>query len=184
MRLAAAAALIAGVVSLGAQPVAAAAGRPPAAARTPAPARTPAAAPASAVLLVIGPALRRHLLGLYAAFRHLPVTSIAPAAAGQALGAQLRPTGTDWAMVHWQPSARAGRQAAAGFQDGGGTGVFTRSPGGAWTLAGLGGLPAGCAVRIPGVVRRLWHLPGCLALEGRACLGCAARHRPAWPRPW
>ncbi len=162
MRAAAGAALIAGAVSLAAQPVAAAAGRPPAAARPPVP------APGSAVRLAIGPALRRHLLGLYAAFRHLPVTSIAPAAAGPALGARLRPAGPDWAMVHWQPSARAGRRAAAGFQDGGGTGVFTRSPEGAWTVAGLGGLPAGCAVRIPGVVRRLWHLPGCLALEGQS----------------
>ena len=62
--------------------------------------------------LVIGPALQRHLLVLYAAYRHVPAASIAPAASGQVLGARQR--GTDWAMVHWQPSARAGQSAAAG----------------------------------------------------------------------
>jgi len=70
--------------------------------------------------------------------------------------------------VHWQPSARAGRSAAAGFQDGGGTGVFIRRPGGGWTVAGLGGQPSGCAAGIPGAVRRLWQLPGCRALAGQA----------------
>ena len=33
-------------------------------------------------------------------------------------------------------------------------------------MAGLGGQPAGCAVRIPAAVRRLWHLSGCPAAEG------------------
>ena len=123
--------------------------------------------------LVIGPALQRHLLVLYAAYRHVPAASIAPAASGQVLGARQR--GTDWAMVHWQPSARAGQSAAAGFQDGAGTGVFTRLPGGAWAVAGLGGQPSGCTVRIPPAVRQLWRLPGCGALEGQP----VARLRPA-----
>lgn len=161
MRFAAGTALIACAVSWGSPPVAAAAGRVPLAGQA-----APAGRP-SAVRLVIGPALRAHLLRLYAAYRHIPVTSITPAASGQALGAQLPRSGAGWAMVHWQPSARAGRQAAAGFQDGGGIGIFTRAPGGAWAVAGLGGQPAGCAVRVPGAVRRLWHLPGCPALEGR-----------------
>jgi hypothetical protein len=120
----------------------------------------------AAVRLVIGPAVQRHLLRLYAASRHVPVASIAPGGPAQVLGARQR-SGTDWAMVHWQPSARAGQAAAAGFQDGAGTGIFTRRPGGAWTLAGLGGQPSGCAVRIPPAVRRLWHLPGCLAMAGQ-----------------
>jgi len=127
-----------------------------------------AAGPAPAARLAIGPAVQRHLLGLYAAYRHVPAGSVAPAGAGQVLGARLASSGTDWAMVHWQPSARAGQAAAAGFQDGGGTGVFIRRPGGAWTVAGLGGQPAGCAVPIPGAVRRLWNLPGCQALAGQA----------------
>jgi hypothetical protein len=142
-------ALVAGAASWWPQPVAAAAGQVPAA------------------RLVIGPAVQRHLLGLYAAYRHVAVSGIAPAGPGEVLGARQR-GGTDWAMIHWQPSGRAGHAAAAGFQDGAGTGVFIRPPGRAWTVAGLGGLPSGCAVHVPGAVRRLWHLPGCRALEGQA----------------
>lgn len=128
------------------QPVAAAAGQAPAA------------------RLVIGQAAQRRLLQLYAAYRHIPAASIAPAASSRVLGARLRRSGTDWAMLHWQPSARAGQDAAAGFQDGAGIGIFTRPPGAAWTLARLGGQPAGCTVSLPRAVRRLWHLPGCAGL--------------------
>jgi hypothetical protein len=110
--------------------------------------------------LALGPAVQRHLLRVYAAYRHIPADSVA-AAAGQVLGARVRGGGRDWAMVHWRPSARAGQGAVVGFQDGAGTGIFTRSPGGAWTVAGLGGQPAGCAVSLPRAVRRLWHLPSC-----------------------
>jgi hypothetical protein len=123
--LAAGAALTVGAASLLPQPVAAADGHAPAAG------------------LAIGLAAQRHLLVLYAAYRHVPASSITPAGPGQVLGARLASSGTDWAMVHWQPSARAGQTAAAGFQDGGGTGVFIRRPGAAWTVAGLGGQPAG-----------------------------------------
>jgi CHAP domain len=125
-----------------------------------------AAGPAPAVRLVVGLVVQRHLLRLFAAYRHIPLASIAAAASGQVLGGRMQRDGRQWAMVHWQPSARAGQAGVAGFQDGGGTGVFTRPPGGAWTVAGLGGQPAGCAVRIPAAVRRLWHLSGCPAAEG------------------
>jgi hypothetical protein len=141
--LCASAALISCAVSWWPQPVAAAAGQ------------------RSAARLVIGPVVQRHLLRMYAAYRHIPASSVAPAASGQVLGARLRGSGRDWVMVHWQPSARAGQGAVVGFQDGAGIGIFTRPPGGAWTVAGLGGLPAGCAVSLPGAVRRLWHLPSC-----------------------
>ena len=164
--LVAGAALTAGAASWWPQPAAAADGQA-AAARQP-------MGPAAAAPLAIGPAVQRHLLRLYAAYRHVPVSSIAPAGPGEVLGARLAGSGTDWAMVHWQPSARAGQAGAAGFQDGAGTGVFIRPAGGAWTVAGLGGQPAGCAVRIPSPVRRLWHLPGCPALEGQAVPGLRA----------
>jgi CHAP domain-containing protein len=148
VRLSAGAALIACVVSGWPQSVAAAGQGP-------------------AVSLIISPAVQSHLLRLYAAYRQLPVTSVAPAPPGRVLGARLPSSGTDWALVHVEPSARAGRQAAAGFQDGAGTGIFTRPPGGAWTVAGLGGQPSGCAVSLPRAVRRLWHLPGCRGLGGQ-----------------
>jgi CHAP domain len=128
----------------------------------------PAAAATSqapAARLVIPAAVQRHLLALYAAYRHIPVTDIAWAAPGPVLGARLRRSGEDWAMIHWEPSSRAPQRAAAGFQDGASTGIFTRALGGVWTVAGLGGEPAGCAVSIPRAVRRSWHLASCQALE-------------------
>ena len=137
----------------------------PASAATSPPGASPAQAvgPAPVGHLVIGPEMQRQLLRLFAAYRQIPLASIAAAPSGQVLGARVQRSGRDWAMVHWQPSARAGQLSGMAFQDGGGTGVFTRSPGGPWTVAGLGGQPSGCTVRIPGAVRRLWHLPGCLA---------------------
>jgi hypothetical protein len=128
----------------------------------------PAAAATSqapATRLVIRAAAQRHLLALYAAYRHIPVPDIARAAPGSVLGARLPRSGEDWAMIHWELSSRAAGRAAAGFQDGAGTAVFTRAPGGAWTVAGVGGEPAGCAVRVPQAVRRSWHLASCPALE-------------------
>jgi hypothetical protein len=124
-----------------------------------------ATGPAPAVPLVLGGALQRHLLALYAAYRHIPVTDIAPAASGQVLGALVQ-AGGEWAMIHWEPSSGAPQRAVAGFQDGGGTAIFTRVPGGVWTVAGVGGEPGACAVSIPSAVRALWRLPGCQPLEG------------------
>ena len=83
-----------------------------------------------ATRLALGPAVQRHLLRLYAAYRHIPARSVAAAAPGQVFGARVQGSGRDWAMVHWQPSARAGQGAVVGFEDGAGTGIFTRSPGG------------------------------------------------------
>ncbi len=124
-----------------------------------------ATAQAPATPLVIRPAVQRHLLALYAAYRHIPVSDIARGAPGSVVGARLQRSGEDWAMMHWEPSSGASRRAAAGFQDGAGTGIFTRASGGAWTVAGLGGEPAGCAIRVPRAVRRSWHLASCHALE-------------------
>jgi hypothetical protein len=58
-------AMIACTLSWGPQPVAAAAGRD------------------ATVRLVIAPVVQRHLLRLYAAYRNLPVTSIAPPGLGR-----------------------------------------------------------------------------------------------------
>lgn len=122
-----------------------------------------AARPVPVARLVIGAAVSRHLLGLYAAYRGIPATSIAPDRPGQVLGARLPGSGEEWAMIRWLPSSRAGLRTAAMFQDGAGRGIFTRAPGAAWTVAGLGGEPAGCAVSIPLAVRHLWHLASCPA---------------------
>jgi len=65
----------------------------------------------AAVRLAVGPAVQRHLMALYAAYRHIPVISIA-AESAQVLAARQR-YGTTWAMVRWQPSPRPCRYAAA-----------------------------------------------------------------------
>jgi len=114
---------------------------------------------------VIGPALRRHLLALYIAFRHIPAADIAGIASGSVLGAR-QPDGTEWASIGVLPSSGVPLSTLAGFQDGGRYGIFTRAPGSAWRIAGLGGQPFGCGVGLPAAVRHAWHLPSCAALAG------------------
>jgi hypothetical protein len=118
--------------------------------------RTGVSAPGS----TLSPATQRHLLTLFAKDRGIPVADIAGIAPGAVLGPQAS-SRRDWMMISFRPSADARITVELKFQDGAGTGVFTRRAGHAWTLAGLGGEPTGCAVAIPQPVRRAWHLPRC-----------------------
>jgi Fungal fucose-specific lectin len=117
------------------------------------------AAPAES--LAVSPALQRHLMTLYATYRHIPVSDIAAIPAGSARGTRISRTGADWASIGFLPSARAPQATQVGFQDGGGYGIFARAPGGRWKIAGLGGEPFGCGTSIPAQVRRAWQLARC-----------------------
>jgi len=148
-----ASAAVVGLAAAAVQPAAAAA-RPPAAAA--------ARPPAPAAPLTISPALQRELLRLYAAYRHIPVSDIAPVMPGMELAART-PGGQEWSMIHFQLVRHAPLWAMTAFQDGANTGVFTRAPGRAWAVSGLGGEPMGCAVHVPAAVRQAWHLASCPA---------------------
>jgi hypothetical protein len=115
---------------------------------------------ASGAGFTLSPATQRHLLRLFARDRGVPVADIGSIAQGAVLGPRAS-NGRDWAMISFRPVSRTPVAEALKFQDGGGTGVFARAAGHAWILAGLGGVPAGCGVRIPLTVRRAWHVPNC-----------------------
>src|SRR5579875_2780154 len=122
--------------------------------------------PATASAAVRGPVLsagtRHDLLQLYAAYRHLPVADIARTVPGSARAARRPVSGTEWAALSFQPAAGVPQAVAASFQDGAGTGVFTRAAGSSrWKMNGLGGEPLGCEARVPAIVRTRWRLPAC-----------------------
>jgi CHAP domain len=127
-------------------------------------ARAGASTPVIASRLALADSQAQRLLRMYAAYRHIPVADIAVVLPGSAQAAQVAGRGSAaWAAIRFRPSAGAPRAVQIGFQDGGGTGVFTRPAGGAWRIVGLGGEPLGCAAGLPAPVRRLWRLDGCLA---------------------
>src|SRR5215469_8843304 len=71
--------------------------------------------------------------------------------------------GTEWAIATFTPSASAGKQVAAGFQDGAATGVFVNRSG-RWRLVKTG--PYGCGAGLPAALQEAWGLanpPGCTA---------------------
>jgi len=114
--------------------------------------------------LAIGVRQQHQLLSRYAAYRHIPVRDIAPVMPGQTLAVTL-PSGREWVMIHFIAAAGAPMSVRTAFQDGAGTGIFTRAPGGAWTVAGLGAEPMGCGVKLPAAVRQTWHLANCQASQ-------------------
>ncbi len=71
--------------------------------------------------------------------------------------------GTEWAIASFSPSASASKQVTAGFQDGGGTGVF-RIQNGGWRLSGT--TLYGCGEGLPATLKQAWGLAdpaGCTA---------------------
>lgn len=132
----------------------AAPGQPEAAAATP-----PAVAGHGPALST---AVRHDLLRLYASYRHLPVADIARAVPGSGRVARRPASGAEWAALGFQPAAGVPQAVATSFQDGAGTGLFTRAAGsGTWKMTGLGGEPLGCGTRVPAVIRSRWRLSAC-----------------------
>jgi hypothetical protein len=109
----------------------------------------------------LSPATQRQLLRLFARYRGIPAADFAGIAPAAVLGPRAS-SGRDWAMISFVAVSRAPVVEKVKFQDGGGTGVFTRTAGHAWTVAGVGA-PGGCGTPIPLPVRRAWHLPDCAA---------------------
>jgi hypothetical protein len=113
--------------------------------------------------LAVSAPQQQQLRAMYAAYRHIPVSDIAPVARGSARGALMSPGGARWAEIRFEPSASAPQAVADGFQDGAGSAIFTRAPGATWRTAGLGGEPFGCGATLPSRIRLFWGLSGCTA---------------------
>jgi hypothetical protein len=76
--------------------------------------------------------------------------------------------GTEWAIATFVPAKSAGQAAAARFQDGGATGVFSEHDG-SWRLVRTG--PYGCATELPAALRQSWGVTdpaGCSSGSGQA----------------
>jgi PKD domain/CHAP domain len=109
------------------------------------------------------------LIRAFAAARELPGSAVSGIRPGS-----LRTGGaggTEWAIATFTPSASAGQQVAAGFQDGASTGVFRQTAAG-WRLAGSG--PYGCGVGLPAALKSAWQLA-----DPASCSATPARERAA-----
>lgn len=124
--------------------------------------------------LSLSAALQQQLRRMYASYRHIPVSDVTLARPGLAREARAA-DGTTWALVAFSPSRKASMAVQAGFQDGADNGIFTRAPGKAWRIRGVGRAELACDGLSPVRIRRAWGL-------GR-CLGSAAGHpRAGYPR--
>jgi PKD repeat protein len=106
----------------------------------------------------------------YTSARHLPPGSVAGVRPGSLHTLDLK--GTTWAIADFVPAAADTADVRARFQDGAGTGVFTRTRGRRWQLVHIG--PYGCAEGLPAAARAAWHLP-----RPAECLATPAAQRSA-----
>jgi Fibronectin type III domain/CHAP domain len=125
----------------------------------------------TATRLAVSAAQRQQMRRMYASYRRIPVSDLAPTGPSSEQEAQAA-GGTDWALVSFLPSRTAPMSARVGFQDGASSGIFTRSPGQAWKMKGAGRPELACDAGVPAPVRQAWGLGGCRA---------AAPSRPSRP---
>jgi hypothetical protein len=125
------------------------------------PAAAASRAGASGAGSALSPATQSQLLRLFARYRGIPTADFARVRPAAVLGPKAS-NGRDWVMISFVAASRAPAMEKLKFQDSGGTGVFTRTAGHAWTVAGLGP-QGGCGTPIPSPVRRAWHVPDCTA---------------------
>ena len=120
-----------------------------------------AAPVAAAASTGTSPATAAALTRAFEAGRHVPGSAIGGIRPGTLHAGTAG--GTEWAIASFTPSASAGQQVAAGFQDGGGTGVFSVGSGG-WRLVNTGAY--GCGEGLPATLKKAWGLAdpaGCTA---------------------
>ena len=131
------------------------------------------AAPVSAAASTgTGPATETSLAQAFEAGRHIPGSDIAGIRPGTLHTGTA--AGAEWAIASFTPSASAGKQAAAGFQDGAATGVF-KYRSGTWRLVTTG--PYGCGEGLPGTLKTAWGLA-----DPAGCTGTIATQRAAAKR--
>jgi len=93
----------------------------------------------------------------FSAYNDIPLSDIAGVVSGSTYEAYVPSTRTYWATARFTPSATAG-QGAVHFQDGGGIGIFTRSPSSSWVMTRPGLEPFPCPDDFPSDVQALWGL--------------------------
>lgn len=125
------------------------------------------AAASGPVNVVATAADKAALTAAYAAYKQVDPSEIEGTSPGSVYLATDPSTGTYWALASFLPSATASQQTEVGMQDGGETGIFTRTAGGSWTMVSLGSEPF-CPSKtpIPPAVAALWGLtdpPECSA---------------------
>jgi PKD repeat protein len=119
-----------------------------------------------------GPATPAALTQAFEAGRHIPASAMGGIRPGTLHTGTAG--GTEWAIASFTPSASAGNQVAAGFQDGGGTGVFSIR-GGGWRLVKTG--TYGCGEGLPATLKKAWGLA-----DPAGCTASAATQRAAAQR--
>jgi PKD repeat protein len=108
----------------------------------------------------------------FEAARHVPAADVGGIRAGTLhVGSA---AGHQWAIASFNPARSLGQKAAASFQDGAATGVFTQSRG-IWHLVQTG--LYNCARGLPGTLATAWHLA-----RPQACTASATTQRAAAQR--
>jgi hypothetical protein len=107
--------------------------------------------------LVAGPDVKASLVAAFAAYKQLPLTDVVGPLPRSLYYGYLPSTGTYWAIADFGASASAPIQVQIGMQDGGSTGIFSRSGGQAWHVS-FGGMPVGCPAPVPAGLLSLWGL--------------------------
>jgi hypothetical protein len=110
--------------------------------------------------LVVTASVLSELQAAYVAYMNFPPSDIAGTAPNGVYYAYDPATGTYWAMATFMPSTTASENTIVDMQDGGNTGMFTRTSEGAWQVV-REGVPPGCGILqfYPTTVITAWALP-------------------------
>jgi hypothetical protein len=108
---------------------------------------------------VVTPADKATLTAAYVAHMGFPPADIGGTRPGSVYAAYVPSTGVSWAFAELDPSAAPSYQTQVSMQDGGSMGIFTKPPGGSWTMVANGFVPF-CPSKtvIPADVQSLWGL--------------------------
>ncbi len=128
-----------------------------------APSATPAP-PGGVQNLIASNSVRTELISVFAAYKQIPLSEMTGIHKGSLYYAYDPSTDTYWAMADFDVSASAPQTVQVDLQDGGSTGMFKTTGGGAWQMQ-LGAVPPVCGYGkfFPSAVLAVWALPAHVA---------------------